>query len=344
MKEVSIIDDLDTWEGELRNIGDTTEVDCRERADNEKFKVLEQKVLQGNNLEGTYVEPKRYSTPAITSANTAPTILVGQISEPQMNECIQPPSTSFQACSSSSTTTTRATTTILFCHLHFSAGFNDELLDILEKQNKLSLAMALCQDRASLPKKDLTVFDGSDITQFRSFMLYFERIIESKCETDSDRYIYLEQYTSGKAMNLVKSCSYSDSTVAYKRAKGLLISEYGSEHKIYQAYIAKLNNWPAIRAEDSNALHDFLIYLMDCLIFIENSRSINPLDTPQKIMKLVAKLPFRMRDAWRRRAHDLMVQRRSDVRRPGAVRREGALYPEATRLRLSEHRCNYYFC
>ena len=48
---------------------------------------------------------------------------------------------------------------------------------------------------------------------------------------------------------------------------------------------------------------------MNCLIFIENSRSINPLDTPQEIMKLVAQLPFRMRDAWRRRAHDLMVQR-----------------------------------
>ena len=63
MKEVSIIDDLDTWEGELRKIGDATEVDCRERAENnEKLKVLEQKVLQGNNLEGTYVEPKRYST------------------------------------------------------------------------------------------------------------------------------------------------------------------------------------------------------------------------------------------------------------------------------------------
>ena len=119
----------------------------------------------------------------------------------------------------------------------------------------------------------------------------------------------MEQYISGKAKKLVKSCSYSDSTVAYTRAKGLLISEYGSEHKICQAYIAKLNNWPTIRAEDSNAFHDFLIYLMDCLIFIENSRSINPLDTSQEIMKLVAKLPFRMRDAWRRQAHDLMVQR-----------------------------------
>ena len=62
--------------------------------------------------------------------------------------------------------------------------YNDKLLDILEKQNKLSLAMTLCQDRASLPKKDLSVFDGSDITQFRSFMLNFERIIESKFETD----------------------------------------------------------------------------------------------------------------------------------------------------------------
>ena len=85
MKEVSIIDDLDTWEGELRKIGDATEVDRESSENEEKLKVLEQNVLQGNNLEGTYVEPKRYSTPALTSANTAPTILDGQISGPQMN-------------------------------------------------------------------------------------------------------------------------------------------------------------------------------------------------------------------------------------------------------------------
>ncbi len=55
------------------------------------------------------------------------------------------------------------------------------------------MTLARCHERASLPKKQLQVFDGKDLTLFNSFMQTFRRIIEKKCDTDEDRLYYLEQ-------------------------------------------------------------------------------------------------------------------------------------------------------
>ena len=85
-------------------------------------------------------------------------------------------------------------------------------------------------------------------------MTKFENIIECKCTTDSDKLTYLEQYTTGQAQKLVQSCCNYDSTVAYSKAKQLLLSEYGNEFKVSNSYIESLNNWPVIKSEDSSAL------------------------------------------------------------------------------------------
>ena len=166
--------------------------------------------------------------------------------------------------------------------------------------------MTKCQEKSVLPKKLITVFDGSDITKFKIFMLNFERIIETKCDNSADKLIYLDQYTSGKAQKLVRSCNHYDADIGYGKAKKLLLSEYGNEFKVAHAYIEKLDNWPVIKNEDAEALQELSIYLLDCYHYLENMSLCNQLQSPKEIMNVVRKLPYRFRERWRRRTHAVL--------------------------------------
>jgi len=183
---------------------------------------------------------------------------------------------------------------------------DEQLLRVLERQNELAAQMTLCQDRSSLPIKEITVFDGSDVTRFKSFLLNFDRIIEHRCQNDSDKLIYLEQYTAGKARKLVSSCTHSDPSLGYRTARKLLLEEYGNEYKVAQAYISKIKDWPPIKNDDSDNLQVFSIFLMECSIFFENMSVGNQLQSPTEIMNIVKKLPYKMRERWRRKTHEYL--------------------------------------
>ena len=185
------------------------------------------------------------------------------------------------------------------------------LNDILRRQSEISTSMNICQERASLPKKELQVFDGSDITKFHSFIVNFERIIEPHCSNDGERLIYLEQYTSGKPKKLVKSCTHYDSTVGYAKAKQLLFNEYNNEFKISNAYLDKIERWPIIKSEDADELQDFYIYLMECDHYLQNVHYTSQLQNPKELSRIASKLPFKLRERWRRKAHDILQSYRS---------------------------------
>ena len=51
------------------------------------------------------------------------------------------------------------------------------------------------QALSQLPNNEPDIFDGTDITKYHSFILSFERTIESKCISDEDRFYYLQRYT-----------------------------------------------------------------------------------------------------------------------------------------------------
>ena len=78
-------------------------------------------------------------------------------------------------------------------------AFPSQILAILEKQNTISAMIADCQQKSFLPKKVIQCFDGEDKTKYKTFKLNFERNIESKCDNDSDKILYLQQFTSGRA-------------------------------------------------------------------------------------------------------------------------------------------------
>jgi hypothetical protein len=185
-------------------------------------------------------------------------------------------------------------------------GFNtNELSIILQKQNDISLQLVQGQEKNSLPNKDLKVFDGSDLLMFKTFMLQFERAIETKCASAEDKLLYLEQFTAGKAKTLIQSCNHYDPLIAYNKAKKLLTEEYGNEHKIAMAYIAKLEQWPPITKENPEALNNFSIFLVNCSHYLENMSYNNQLQSPKEILNIIMKLPYKMRDQWRRKCFNL---------------------------------------
>ena len=175
----------------------------------------------------------------------------------------------------------------------------------MEKQNELSSVIASCQRRSTLPKRELQKFDGVDITKYKIFILNFDRNIDYECANDSARYLYLQQYTEGKAKRLVDSCSNYDAATAYHNARRLLDREFGNEFKVSSAYLDRLHSWPSIKADDVTALEDLSIFLVECSNYCESMSIHNHLHSPEEIMRIVRKLPYKLRDKWRTKCHNL---------------------------------------
>ena len=187
-----------------------------------------------------------------------------------------------------------------------TSGFdNSALASILNKQNEIAVAIMDSQERAMLPKRELKKFDGTELTEYKTFIRDFERTIEAKCRNSIDKLSYLESYTAGSARKLVMSCSHSDPDQAYRAARKLLNEEYGNEFRTSSAFLDKLNNWPSIKAEDATGMSELALFLLSCNTFMASMSSVNPLNSPKEIMNIVKKLPFKMREAWRRKTHNL---------------------------------------
>ncbi|KAA0194246.1 hypothetical protein HAZT_HAZT000144, partial [Hyalella azteca] len=175
----------------------------------------------------------------------------------------------------------------------------DVLAVALAKQNELTQLLAESHERAVLPKRQLNVFDGSDLTVFRTFLTAFENLFEKACTSDSNKLAYLGQYTAGKARKLVDSCNHYDASAGYKKAKLLLKEEYGNELKIANSFLNILNDWPSIDYDNSDALGELSLFLTKCSNYMSNMSSLNHLNSPKEIMNIIMKLPYRLRERWR---------------------------------------------
>ena len=66
--------------------------------------------------------------------------------------------------------------------------------------------------------------------------------------------MYHEQYTSREALSLVRSCVRYDPSVAFRKAKTLLIEDYDDEIKVANAYIEGLDKFSVIAVNDLPSL------------------------------------------------------------------------------------------
>ena len=70
----------------------------------------------------------------------------------------------------------------------------------------------------ALPKKELAIFDGDGIFSFKSF----ETSLVSNAASESERLMYLLQFTAGVAKDTIKCCLYRDPSLGYQTARKLL--------------------------------------------------------------------------------------------------------------------------
>lgn len=84
---------------------------------------------------------------------------------------------------------------------------NDNLASIMHTQNQLTQMLVHQQRLSSLPKREISVFDGNPL-HFHAFMRSFEQVIESKTDNPDDCLHYFAQYTRGQPHELVKSCQH----------------------------------------------------------------------------------------------------------------------------------------
>lgn len=89
-------------------------------------------------------------------------------------------------------------------HTLFSTNINSDqnpMLSIMEKQNEITSVLAHQHCLASLPKRDIQIFDG-DPLQYHAFLRSFEQVIEGKTDNAEDSLHFLEQYTRGQPQQL----------------------------------------------------------------------------------------------------------------------------------------------
>lgn len=182
-------------------------------------------------------------------------------------------------------------------------SFADTSVNHMQLMEKMLQTQALSQ----LPRNEPDVFSGEDITEYRNFIISFERIIGQRCSQDDDKFYYLMKYTSGEAYGLVKSCHSTDIRSGYKEARELLEKHYGNEYRIAQRYLSKLQNWEALKSEDSNAMRKFAAYLTECGNMMRNMTALNQLNSWRDIREIMMKLPWDLRKQFRSKAQRMMV-------------------------------------
>ncbi|XP_046555830.1 uncharacterized protein LOC124265083 [Haliotis rubra] len=171
--------------------------------------------------------------------------------------------------------------------------------DVPQNTENATMKMVIENQRlATLPERKVPVFRG-DPLDFKTFIMAFEHCIESKTDSFKDRLYYLEQYTSGMPGELVRSCIHMEPEQGYTRAKQPLQTKFGNKFKVATAYTEKALQWPHIKAEDSDKLNRYSLYLLECYNSMADIEYLRELEEPKNMKIIISKLPYKMRDRWR---------------------------------------------
>ena len=154
--------------------------------------------------------------------------------------------------------------------------------------------------RSRLPTLQLKVFEGK-VEDFPLFIQDFESWCGSEVISAGEKLAYLGQYTKGEPHDMIKACMYMGKTEGYKRARYLLQQRYGQPERVGQAYIDRLLSFKAIERNNSKDLDKFSMLLEEVKSALQGcSYGMEALKTPGTLGKMLGKLPFGLRDRWRR--------------------------------------------
>lgn len=92
----------------------------------------------------------------------------------------------------------------------------------------------------------------------------------------------------------------------YQLVKELLHEHFGNEYRIAAAYIEKALARPTVKSEDVKSRQAFSLFLRGCCNVMEELHYMQELDMPTNMRAIMTKLPFKFRDKWRTKAHEVL--------------------------------------
>ncbi len=188
----------------------------------------------------------------------------------------------------------------------------DKDQDIFQRQNRIMEELVIQQQRATLPRRGMLTFSG-DVTQYRTFCRAFETLIKLKEPDPASKLYYLEQFTTGRAQELVRSCLHMTPNEGYKKAWVLLEQKFGQKHNIAIAHVDQLIKGNPIKSEDGEALEQFSIKLMSCSNTLKAIGCMNKIENPDAMKKLIERLPYKLQERWRDTADKIMNDERREI-------------------------------
>ena len=164
----------------------------------------------------------------------------------------------------------------------------------------------------SLPQPEVPIFKGQPI-EYCSFIRAFENLIESKTDSSSSRLYYLVQYAAGDVQELMRSCLVMSPDEGYQEACTLLKEKNDQNYKIATAYVDRLTNGSPIIGDGGNAVQKFLVQLTTCKNTLKDIGYLNKLENPDAFKKVIERLPYRIRQKWRKVVDDIIQRQNRDV-------------------------------
>ncbi|KAI4884310.1 hypothetical protein NFI96_008914, partial [Prochilodus magdalenae] len=209
----------------------------------------------------------------------------------------------------------------LFSHGHPTNGVapsnspvnTQTLCTVMQRQNEITECLVQQQRLSSLPPQNIPTFKG-DPLDYILFTRAFEHGVESRTENSRDRLYFLEQYTTGQPRDLVQSCFHMKPDEGYCEAKRLLKEYFGNEYKISVAYMDKALNWPDIKADDSEALNSYALFLTSCKNAMAELEYMDEMDNAANMRAIISKCPYKLREKWRGVACDIQEKQQRKPR------------------------------
>ena len=178
-----------------------------------------------------------------------------------------------------------------------SSSVSDPSTVVEKKDSALSedvldrMALTIIQGFA-LPKPELATFDGNPL-EYWNFIKSFGTSIESNAINESEKLMYLIQYTSGEAKRTIKSCLVMDSSVGYHQtARKLLEERFGHPFTIASTYVAKLTEGPPLKPSDRTGLLAFADQLKDCERTLESIGYLDEINSADNLRRIVQRRLF----------------------------------------------------
>ncbi len=182
---------------------------------------------------------------------------------------------------------------------------NQNLMQMMQQQQQGIMAL-------TLPQPAMEVFSGNPV-DYCNFIRAFESLVEQKTTNPSALLYYLIQYTSGSVQELMKSCLSMRSEDGYYEARRLLKERYGQNYRIATAYIKKLIDGPAIKADEGTMLQEFSVQLSSCVNTLKEIDCVSKLNNPDNLKKIIDRLPYGMRLRWRDVVDNIIERDNRDV-------------------------------